>query len=160
MIDYFKRVLVLSPHTDDGEFGAGGLIHRLVKSGATVYYTAFSGCEESVPEGFPKDVLRKEVFQATGILGIPHENTTVMNYRVRRFSETRQDILEDMVSMRVKLTPDLVLLPALGDLHQDHSIIATEGTRAFKFITDFITKFHGTSRHESITFSWRSKSRI
>ena len=60
-----------------------------------------------------------------------------MNYRVRRFSETRQDILEEMVSMRVKLMPDLVLLPALGDLHQDHSIIAIEGTRAFKFITRF-----------------------
>ncbi len=36
MIDGWKRVLVLAPHTDDGEFGAGGTIARLVEGGAEV----------------------------------------------------------------------------------------------------------------------------
>ena len=66
----FKRVVVLAPHTDDGEFGAGGYIDKLVKSGSEVYYYAFSAAEDSVPKGLPKDILRQEVVAATSILGV------------------------------------------------------------------------------------------
>ena len=61
----FKNVLVLAPHTDDGELGAGGTISRLLRSGAKVSYAAFSTAEESVPEGLPKDILKTEVKNAT-----------------------------------------------------------------------------------------------
>jgi len=44
----FKKALVLAPHTDDGEFGCGGTISRLVREGCTVKYVAFSDCKESV----------------------------------------------------------------------------------------------------------------
>ena len=33
-----KNVLILAPHTDDGEFGCGGSIVKLIDSGAEVYY--------------------------------------------------------------------------------------------------------------------------
>ena len=33
----FKSVLVLAPHTDDGEFGCGGTIAKLVDEGAIVW---------------------------------------------------------------------------------------------------------------------------
>ena len=42
MLSKFKNVYVLSPHTDDGELGAGGTISKLIESGANVYYFAFS----------------------------------------------------------------------------------------------------------------------
>lgn len=54
-----NNVLVLSPHTDDGELGAGGTIARFLDEGRNVNYIAFSGCETSVPEGMPKDTLEK-----------------------------------------------------------------------------------------------------
>ncbi len=41
-IDQFRNVLVLAPHTDDGEFGCGGTMARLIEGGATVTYAAFS----------------------------------------------------------------------------------------------------------------------
>ena len=37
----FESVLVLVPHTDDGEIGRGGTIVRFIK-GKQVYYVAFS----------------------------------------------------------------------------------------------------------------------
>ena len=55
-ISKFKNVYVLSPHTDDGELGAGGTVSRLVESGANVYYFAFSTAEKSVPKEFAKKI--------------------------------------------------------------------------------------------------------
>ncbi len=81
-----------------------------------------------MPEGFSKDILRSEVYKATKVLGVLPDKVKVLNYRVRRFGEVRQDILEDMIIVRSQLDPDLVLLPSLSDCHQDHSVIANEGT--------------------------------
>ena len=65
MIEAWERVLVLAPHTDDGEFGCGGTMARLVEAGADVRYVAFSIATKSLPEGFPPDTLAREVREAT-----------------------------------------------------------------------------------------------
>jgi len=65
VIEVWKRVLVLAPHTDDGEFGCGGTMARLVDLGADVRYVAFSIATKSLPEGFPPDTLAREVREAT-----------------------------------------------------------------------------------------------
>ena len=135
MLENFKNVYVLAPHTDDGELGAGGTISKLIEQGANVYYFAFSTAEESVPEGFDKDVLKTEVINATHKLGIKRENVIIYNYQVRKLNYARQEILEDLIEQRKKIKPDLVLIPSLNDIHQDHSTIANEGLRAFKGTT-------------------------
>ena len=135
MIDKFKTVYVLAPHTDDGELGAGGTIAKLIENNANVYYFAFSTAEKSVPEGFKKDVLKTEVINATAKLGIKKENVIIYNYEVRKLNYVRQEILEDLIKHRKELMPDLVLIPSLNDIHQDHSTIANEGLRAFKNTT-------------------------
>ena len=135
MISNFKNVFVLAPHTDDGELGAGGTIAKLIEAGASVFYLAFSTAEASVPDGFAKDILKTEVIDATTILGIPKANVRIFNYEVRKLNYARQEILEDLISMRKEIMPDLVLIPSLHDIHQDHSTVAKEGLRAFKNTT-------------------------
>ena len=135
MISNFKNVFVLAPHTDDGELGAGGTIAKLIEAGANVFYLAFSTAEASVPDGFAKDILKTEVIDATTILGIPKANVRIFNYEVRRLNYSRQEILEDLISMRKEIMPDLVLIPSLHDIHQDHSTVSQEGLRAFKNTT-------------------------
>ena len=56
-----KKILVLSPHTDDGELGAGGYIYQSIKNGAEVFYVAFSDCKKSLLESFDKNILKKNV---------------------------------------------------------------------------------------------------
>ena len=51
MIGDIRRALVLAPHTDDGEFGCGGTMARLVEAGADVRYVAFSIATRSLPRG-------------------------------------------------------------------------------------------------------------
>jgi LmbE family N-acetylglucosaminyl deacetylase len=130
-----KRVLVLAPHTDDGEFGCGGSINKLTEMGSEVIYVAFSAAEKSVPIGWPPEVLREEVKQATKFLGIPEKNLLVLDYPVREFMRHRQEILEDMVRFKAQCQPDLVFLPSLNDTHQDHQVVAEEGFRAFKTVS-------------------------
>lgn len=135
MLKKYTTVFVLAPHTDDGELGAGGTISKLIEQGASVYYFAFSTAEESVPDGFPKNILKTEVLEATNLLGIPNENVIIYNYQVRKLNYARQEILEDLINHRRELFPDLVLMPSLNDIHQDHATIAHEGLRAFKNTT-------------------------
>jgi LmbE family N-acetylglucosaminyl deacetylase len=135
MMSKFKNVYVLAPHTDDGELGAGGIISKLIEEGSNIYYFAFSTAETSVPDGFPKDILKTEVINATSKLGIQKENVIIYNYEVRKLNYARQDILEDLIRHRQIIKPDLVLMPSLNDIHQDHSTIAQEGLRAFKNTT-------------------------
>ncbi len=135
MIESWKRVLVLAPHTDDGEFGCGGTMSRLVAAGADVRYVAFSIATRSLPEGFPPDTLAKEVREATTELGIPADNLMVHDFDVRTFPQHRQDILELLVELWEEWHPDVVFQPSLSDIHQDHQTIAAEGLRAFKRTT-------------------------
>lgn len=130
-----KTILVLAPHTDDGELGCGGTIARLIEEGANVYYAAFSACELSVPSHLPKDILITEVKAATLQLGIRPENLILYRYPVRTFGYSRQDILQNLVDLKRELQPELVFAPAPHDLHQDHQTIAHEALRAFKSVS-------------------------
>ena len=129
------RILVLSPHTDDGEFGCGGTIAKLIAAGHDVHYVAFSAAEKSVPSDLASDILRKEVIAATATLGISSENLQVLDFEVRNFPDRRQDILEVMVRLQRDLEPAMVFLPSTSDTHQDHQTVSAEGFRAFKRTT-------------------------
>lgn len=127
-----QTILVLAPHTDDGELGCGGSISKFIEQGHDVYYAAFSACEISVPSHLPSDILIKEVKNATKVLGIKPENLILYNYEVRTFSYHRQLILQDMIDLKNKINPDLVMVPSLTDLHQDHITVSQEALRAYK----------------------------
>jgi LmbE family N-acetylglucosaminyl deacetylase len=129
----WRRVLVLAAHTDDGEFGCGGTIARLLDEGVEVRYVAFSTATKSLPEAFPPDALAREVEEATAALGIT--NLAVHDFDVRTFPERRQDILELLIAEWEEWHPDAVFQPSLHDVHQDHQVVAAEGLRAFKRTT-------------------------
>lgn len=132
-----KRILVLAPHTDDMEFGCGGTVARLIEEGNEVFCATFSACEQTVLKEFPKDILITEIKEAVKILGIKNENLFLYKYRARSFNFHRQEILEELIRLRTKLNPDIIFMPALEDVHQDHATIAQEGLRAFKMKTIF-----------------------
>ena len=82
----FDTVLILSPHTDDGELGAGGFIARLVEEGSEVKYLGFSACEESVPSQF-KDILRQELWMCSELgIGSAQVNVLTIEYGASRKS--------------------------------------------------------------------------
>jgi len=128
-------VIILAPHTDDGEFGCGGTISKIKSRGGRIIYIAFSAAEQSVPPHLPRDILRTEVLAATAQLGIPRNDCLVLDFEVRNFHAKRQEILEQMVQLNATYHPNMVLLPSSMDTHQDHYVISQEGFRAFKRCT-------------------------
>jgi N-acetylglucosamine malate deacetylase 1 len=127
-----NNIIVLAPHTDDGEFGCGGSMVKFLEENYNVYYVAFSTAKESVPKGLPENILEIEVKEATQRLGIKPANLIIYGFTVRKLNYVRQDILEELVKIKKDLQPDLVLMPSPNDLHQDHYTVALEGLRAFK----------------------------
>ena len=130
-----ETVLVLAPHTDDGEFGCGATIAKLAARGHRVVYVAFSAAEKSVPAGMPPDTLRKEVRLATKVIGIAPQDCVVLDFEVRDFPLHRQQILDAMIGFMHEYKPSVVFLPSPRDTHQDHKTIAEEAFRAFKRTT-------------------------
>lgn len=126
----FRRVLLLSPHPDDAEYGAGALVRALTTQEAEVHYRAFSLCRESLPEG-DTERLRTESLACLERLGVCECKAKYYDFPVRRFPEYRQDILETLVRLRRQTCPDLVLCPAPTDRHQDHGVVCREAERAF-----------------------------
>jgi LmbE family N-acetylglucosaminyl deacetylase len=131
----YQNILVLAPHTDDGEFGCGASITRFIEQGKNIFYVAFSTAEQSVPVGMPKNILESEVKEATRVLGIPPSNLIIFKYEVRKLNYIRQEILEELIKIRSQINPDIVFVPSLNDIHQDHSTISIEGMRAFKTVS-------------------------
>ena len=130
-----KRILVLAPHTDDGELGCGGTIAKEVARKSEVTYVAFSSADRSLREGYPPGTLKKELACATKVLGLKEENVVCFDYDVRNFNTKRQEILDDMMALRDDIEPTMVIAPSLNDLHQDHKVVAEEARRMFKRTT-------------------------
>ena len=127
-----QKILILAPHTDDGELGCGGSIARFIEEGKNVFYAAFSTAEKSVDSKLPNNILEIEVKAATKKLGIKRENLFIYNNEVRKLNYIRQEILEELIKLKKKIDPDIIFMPSINDIHQDHSTVAREGLRAFK----------------------------
>jgi LmbE family N-acetylglucosaminyl deacetylase len=89
----------------------------------------------SIPPDLPKNILEIEVKNAADVLGIRNENLIIFHYSVRNFESSRQQILDNLISIKNEIRPDLILMPSLQDIHQDHSTVGLEGIRAFKQIS-------------------------
>lgn len=126
-----KTILVLSPHTDDAEIGAGGSIARFVEEGHLVLMYAFSTGHPS------RGASREEFLKAAEVLNIA--SCKILGgdslFRTRRFFTQRDKILDALVEIRKQHEPDIVLIPSRADAHQDHQVIMAEAMRAFKQCT-------------------------
>ncbi|MFX0049678.1 MAG: PIG-L deacetylase family protein [Candidatus Hermodarchaeota archaeon] len=118
----FKNILVLSPHTDDGELGCGGTLDKFKKKGSNIHFIAFSWCDNKQ--------LINEVKNSTQALGI--ERIDILDFKRRFFFLKRQEILDYLYKLSNSEAIDLVLTPSTRDLHQDHQVICNESIRAFR----------------------------
>jgi LmbE family N-acetylglucosaminyl deacetylase len=127
------QVLALGAHTDDIEMGCGGTLARIRRESPSTRITvvALSRAEASLPEGSALDRLEREFRASIAHLGDDVE-VIVMDYPTRTLDEHRQSVLDDLISLRRRLEPDLVFTHSTLDTHQDHAVLSAETVRAFR----------------------------
>jgi LmbE family N-acetylglucosaminyl deacetylase len=133
------RILILSPHTDDAELGAGGTISKFLIQGCQVKWVVFSTAEESLPKELPCDTLSNEFKNVYNSIGLNDENVSIFHFKVRHLNYHRQEVLEELYKIKKSFNPDLVIGPSINDLHQDHKTVAEEMIRAFKSSSSIIS---------------------
>ena len=123
MIKGSEVAFVLSPHHDDAELGCGGTIAKLLDAGTKVKVLVFT----------KDDKRREEQTEAARIL--KGTQCYLFQFPIRGLDTKRQAVLNKLLEMREQYKPDLILQPALMDIHQDHQVVSQEGLRAFKNTT-------------------------
>ena len=125
-----QRVLVLSPHPDDAEFGCGATMSVLAERGMEIRHVLISASEKTTM--YPGMAQCIEEFrQANAILGVKDVVYDEL-FEHRMLQRDRQQLLQYLTRVREAFHPDTVFMPCLDDTHQDHAAVATEAFRAFK----------------------------
>jgi LmbE family N-acetylglucosaminyl deacetylase len=127
-------ILVIAPHTDDAELGAGASINRWRLEGHRITIVNLSDTR-NINGSTVGQRLRDEATKASAALGVERDDVIFGDFSTRHFSEERQRILDFLIELRLKLKPDIVIGPSISDTHQDHSVVAKEIQRAFKVTT-------------------------
>lgn len=131
------KILLLSPHTDDIELGAGGtLIKLLMDKSNDICWVVFSTCENAVPQGMSPDTLKNEFTTMASHLSIT--NYRIHSFPNMNFPASALEILEELDRVKNEFDPDLVIAPSLNDFHQDHRTVAEQAVRVFKKDTPII----------------------
>lgn len=125
------RVLLISPHTDDIEIGAGGTLIKLLQGKDNNFcWVVFSICENAVPQGLSPDTLRNEFTAVASHVSIT--NYHIHSFPNMNFPASALEILEELDRVKNEFEPDLVIAPSLNDFHQDHRTVAEQAVRVFK----------------------------
>src|SRR5438132_4370428 len=107
--------LVVAPHPDDAELGAGGTILALKAQGARVGILDLTDGEPT-PHG-SREIRRQETDAASRVLGIDWRGNLGL---------TNRELLADLPSRRAlavalrQLRPRVLLAPYWDDAHPDH----------------------------------------
>ena len=130
-----KKILILSPHSDDEILGCGGFISKYSKQNYHINVLILTNANKGAPEIYPPSVIeqiRKEANIANNFIGTKKlffENLPAMNlnnFPVYKIS----DIINSYIS---KIKPEIVLIPSAYDIHNDHKIIFQAAKISMRF---------------------------
>lgn len=131
MAERIQKVLVVTAHPDDSEFGAGGSVAKLVKEGKQVAYCIVtngnkgSGDRAMTPERLVK-IREEEQKNAARVLGV--ETVDFLGFPDCEVEDTRETRMAVAAAIR-RHRPDLLICQNpqrtknLGGSHRDHRIV-------------------------------------
>lgn len=131
MADRIERVMVITAHPDDSEFGAGGTVARFVKQGCEVAYCIVTNGNKGssdrtmTPERLVT-IRADEQRNAARVLGV--ERVSFLGYPDGEVEDTR-DLRRDVSREIRRFRPDLVICQNpnrtynLGASHRDHRTV-------------------------------------
>ncbi len=134
-----KKILVIAPHNDDETIGVGATIAKHIASGDEVFVATCTSIDEEHPVMTPnKAVIRAETKKAMQILGVKEQNiifcdlpnVLIPDIPVYEVNKVIYNVVKD-------ISPDVMYIPFLYDLHKDHRDITYAAQVATRTVTDF-----------------------
>jgi LmbE family N-acetylglucosaminyl deacetylase len=131
MADEIRRVMVITAHPDDAEFGAGGTIAHMVKQGREVTYVIVTNgnkgsSDRTMTAERLAQIREAEQRNAARTLGV--ERVVFLGYEDGEVEDTR-DLRRDVTRQIRAWRPDLVMCQSpnrtynLGASHRDHRTV-------------------------------------
>ena len=134
-----ERVLVVTAHPDDVDFGAAGTIHTLTKSGVEVTYCICTdgdagGFDDAIDRGAIAGIRRQEQTLAAREVGV--SDVRFLGYQ-DGYLDHNHDLQRDIVRVMRQIRPQLVITQSpernwdrLPASHPDHMAAGEATTRA------------------------------
>jgi LmbE family N-acetylglucosaminyl deacetylase len=116
-----KKVLVLSPHTDDAEYGCGGAVNRHILNGDEVKWITFVRNGYKVPDGWYEDTLARECECSVKLLGV--KDHIILDFELRQLEYNLEDVAEFIYDTIQLFQPDVIYTPFGNCRHPDHNAI-------------------------------------
>lgn len=140
-IDQCKRVVFVGPHPDDIEIGAGGLVSKLIRKGAEVYFLICldGACGSKDKNAKFEDVAmvrKQEALASAKFLGV--KDVIFLNYPDGGKYEV-SDLRVEIAKVLIDIKPDLVVCPSphlRTETHMDHLRVAN-ATRTALLISEY-----------------------
>ncbi len=132
MAERIQRVMVITAHPDDSEFGAGGTVAKLVREGKQVTYCILTNGDKGsadrnmTPERLVK-IREEEQRNAARVLGV--ETVDLLGFPDGELEDARESRMAVTAAIR-RHRPDLVITQNphrtrnFGGSHRDHRIAA------------------------------------
>lgn len=116
------KILVVAPHADDETLGAGGTIARMVSEGHEVTVAVMTGHGSGPHPIAPKsawNTVRAEAREAMSILGV--QKLIFREIPAGCVREQPLYVVNEVAAKVVEeVRPEMLFVPFLWDLHQDH----------------------------------------
>lgn len=128
------KYLFVSPHPDDIELGCSATIFQLLKNKCEVQHLVVADCSD-----LPRNRnIYNEYLEAHRVLGIPDSNSKYLGLPNRRLYDTsnREILRAELEEYRARGI-EAVFCPWLNDINQDHSTVAEECVRVFRYSSVF-----------------------
>jgi LmbE family N-acetylglucosaminyl deacetylase len=115
------KILVIAAHPDDEVFGCGGTIAKDAKNGEVYLCIVTKGYAPDWSEEILKK-KPKEVEKANKILGV--RKTYFLGFPTVKLDTIPQKKLNDSIfRVMTEVKPEIVYMPAKGDLNKDHRLV-------------------------------------
>ena len=120
-----KKILILSPHADDEILGCGGFISKFSKKNYQINVLILTNANKGAPEIYSLEeikTIRNEAKAANHLIGTKKlffENLpglNLNNYPLYKITRIIDKYITD-------INPEIVLIPSINDIHDDHKII-------------------------------------
>ena len=130
-----KNILILSPHADDEILGCGGFISKFSKQNYHINVLILTNANVGAPEIYSaKEIkeVRNEAKNANSFIGtnkLFFENLPALNLN----NYPTYKITHIINKYITNIDPEIVLIPSVNDIHDDHKIIFKAAKVSLRF---------------------------